>query len=88
MPKSKKWFQKAVAKGVTTNLNGWSKSQSASVRRRRALASRPKNWNLDTRYLSAGRALQALANVTKDRLTKIRAKADADYFFRKARKLS
>lgn len=78
----KKWFQPAVEKGRTKNLNGWSKSQSASTRRRRALSSRPSNWSLQKRRLSAARALQALANVSRDTATARKAKSDADYFFR------
>ena len=51
-------------------------------RRAKALASRPKNWTLKKRKLSAGRALIALANVTKDKKTKQLAKKDAKYFFK------
>ena len=35
------------------------------------------------RYISAGRALQELANVTKDEGTRKAASSDAEYFFRK-----
>lgn len=80
-----KWFQKAVRKGRTKNLNGWSKKQTANVRRQRALGSRPSNYPKRKRLVSAGRALQALANVTQDRATKKIAKSDAEYFFRKAK---
>lgn len=45
--------------------------------------SRPKNWTLRNRYLSAGRALRALANVTKDKETRYKASKDARYFFDK-----
>jgi len=77
----KKWFQEAVKKRPPYNLGGWSKSQSPETRRRLALASRPSNWSLHKRRLSAARALQALANVTKDPATKRAAQADANYFF-------
>lgn len=79
---AKKWFQKAVKSGPTKSLGGWKKSQSAATRRRHALESRPSNWSLHKRRLSAARALQALANVTKDRQTKIKAQRDANYFYR------
>ena len=42
------------------------KSQPARIRRRKVLSSRPKLWSLKKRYLSAGRALQALVNVTRN----------------------
>ena len=77
----KKWFGKAVMDKPPYDLGGWSKSQSTSTRRRNALTSRPKNWTLNHRRLSAGRALQALANVTKDKRTKVLAQRDANYFF-------
>jgi len=82
---ARKWFQKAVRKGRTKNLNGWSKNLPSDLRRARAFRSRPSNWNRRQRLVSAGRALQALANVTQDRETRIKAKADAEYFFRKAK---
>lgn len=78
----KEWFQSAVEEGVTKNLGGWRKSLSASTRRDRALASRPSTWSLQKRRLSAARALQALANVTKDAGTRRAASSDAKYFFR------
>jgi len=83
--KKKKWFREAVYARPPNTLGGWSKGQTPAVRRRHALASRPKNWSMDRRYLSAARALQALANVTKDPGTKRAAQADARYFYRKAR---
>ena len=78
----KEWFKKAVNARPPNNLGGWNKSQSTVTRRRLALESRPKNWSLHRRRLSAGRALQALANVTKDKRTAELAKRDANYFFR------
>jgi len=83
--KKRKWFQEAVRKKPPYSLKGWSKSKSAEARRRLALASRPKNWTLKRRYRSAGQALLALANVTKDKATKLKARQDAEYFFRKLR---
>ncbi len=80
MPK-KTWFKKAVNSKPPYTLGGWKFSQKPSTRRLHALNSRPKNWTMKHRYLSAGRALQALANVTKDSKTRINAKSDADYFF-------
>ena len=56
---------------------GWNKDDGQVKRRRAALASRRGN------YLKAGRALQSLANVTTDRETARKARADALYFFKK-----
>ena len=81
----RKWYKKAVYARAPYNLGGWSKSLPANIRRRRALGSRPKNWTIKHRYLSAGRALQALANITKDKRTKELAATDARYFFKKAK---
>lgn len=78
-----KWFKKAVMKKPPYSLGGWKKNQSPSVRRAKALASRPKSWSLKKRRLSAGRALIALANVTRDSRTEMAARADARYFFAK-----
>lgn len=76
----KKWYVKAVREKPPYNL-GWKKTQSTGVRRRAALSSRPKNWGLDKRRLSAARALNALANVTTDKRTEELARRDANYFF-------
>ena len=81
-----KWFRKAVKKRSPNTLGGWKKKLSAEARRRKALSSRPKNWNLDTKRRSAGRALTALANVTKDPETRKKARSDAEYFFRKLKR--
>jgi len=78
----KKWFRKAVMKKPPYHLD-WKKTQSTKVRRANAIASRPSNWTLKKRKLSAGRALIALANVTKDKKTERLARRDASYFFRK-----
>ena len=79
------WFQKAIMKKPPFTLGGWKKSQTVTVRRKHALSSRPKNWKPKKRYLSTARALQALANVTKDSKTKKVAKVDAEYFYKKAK---
>ena len=71
----KKWYKPKTH-------SGWSKDQSPSVRRAHLIASTPKNWSLHKRRLSAGRKIQALANITKDKTTEIKARADAKYFFR------
>jgi len=81
-----KWFQKAVRKGRTRNLNGWRKDLPAGERRARAYRSRVSNYSPHDKYLSAGRALIALANVTQDRETRAAARSDAEYFFRMAKK--
>lgn len=80
---AKKWFEEAVQARPPNTLGGWMKGQQASARRRKALASRPKNWSLDRKRRSAGRALQALANVTRDRRTEQVARQDARHFFSK-----
>jgi len=66
--KKKKWFKSEIH-------SGWSKSLSANERRELVLESH------DGDYLSAARSKQALANLTKDRDTKKKAQADADYFY-------
>jgi len=86
MVAKEKWYKKAVIEKPPYTLGGWKKTQSRATRRRLALASRPKNWTARHRRLSAGRALLALANVTKDNPTKEVAKADATYFFELAKK--
>lgn len=85
--RKKKWFGKAVRDKPPYTLGGWKKTYKPETRRRLALASRPPKWSLYRRYLSAGRALVALANVTKDMATIVRARADARYFFSKAKKI-
>ena len=77
----KKWFKKAILAKKPNTLGGWGKGKKIAIRRRLALASRPKSWTLKHRRLSAGRALQALANITKDKETREKAKADAKHFF-------
>jgi len=75
-----KWFK-------PKKHTGWEKGQSAATRRRKLLASTPKNWGRDKRYLQAGHRAQALANVTTDARTKKLASADAEYFFKKLRQV-
>lgn len=79
----RRWFRQGVMKRPPNDLGGWKKSQAPATRRRLALESRPKNWTLQRRRTSAGRALMALSNVTQDNPTRMRARADARYFFRK-----
>lgn len=63
-----KWFEPG-------RETGWSKSDGQAVRRRNVLKSRKGD------YLKAGRALQALSNVTKDDETRRKSRSDALYFF-------
>ena len=67
-PKSKQFYHPKVHMG-------WKKSQGAAIRR--ALALRAHKGD----KLATARALQALANVTTDRETKQKARADAQFFF-------
>lgn len=68
----KKWFN------PQNNLHGWEKDQTPGERRRNASKGRDD--------LSSARALQSLANVTKDMETKRTASVDAKYFFEKNKK--
>jgi len=83
-PKSKKWFQEAIGKRPPYHL-GWKKDKPQEQRIRLAIASRPKNWSEQQRTLSASRALQALANISTDRETASKAKADAEVLRRRLR---
>ena len=74
----KKWFKP----GKET---GWKKSQKPATRRSHLMKYTDKRKSLHNRYVQAGRKAQALANVTKDKATETKAKADAKYFFKKAR---
>lgn len=65
---SERWYNPKVH-------TGWRKADSASTRRSRMLHSHKGN------KLAAGRACQALANVTTDRQTKKLSRADALYFY-------
>ena len=79
MRRKKIWFHPKT-------YTGWRKTQKPVTRRRRLLSATPKSWSLKRRYLSAGRKALALANVTKDRVTRLKARSDAKYFFRKLKK--
>jgi len=82
----REWFQEAIYAKPPYTLKGWSKNQPAKTRRMLALKSRPKRWDIKKRYLSAARALQALANVSTDPETIKKARSDAKYFFDKAKR--
>ena len=69
-PKSKRWDGE-----VFKTKTGWSKDLSAEERRDMALDAH------DGDILATARGLQALANLSADRETKAKARADADYFF-------
>jgi hypothetical protein len=74
---AKKWFKPAVEAGLTSNLGGWSKDMPQDERLERAyLSRRPKSLSEDKKLLSVQRALQALANVTRDRETRAAARSD------------
>ncbi len=72
-PKGEQWYEPKTEMG-------WSKSQGAETRRRRALSAHKGS------RLSAARALGALANVTTDSATKRLAKADSQYFYAQHKK--
>ena len=67
-----KWFKPGVEMG-------WKKTMPLEERRQMALEAHGG----DT--LATARALQALANVSKDKPTKIAAEKDAKYFYRQHR---
>lgn len=77
--KKKYWFKPKTH-------TGWDKDNKASTRRRKLLSSTDKRKTMHDRYVSAARKIQALANVTQDKETERKAKSDAQYFFRKAKK--
>jgi len=94
LKKQKSGTSKKVSKNVSIKktenkqpdtLGGWSKDIITTKRRRLIIASRDKSLKMKERYLSAARALKALANVTKDAKTKKIASNDAKYFFGKAK---
>lgn len=80
------WTKELNNKNLQYNIGGWHKDQSPETRRRHVLTSRTKYQCSYKKYLSAARALQALANVTKDKETKLKALSDAKYFYEKSRK--
>jgi len=77
MGRRKKWFK-------PEKHRGWSKDQKTTTRRRRLLDSTDKRKSLHNRHLEAAKAIQALANVTKDTETEKLAKKDAGYHFKMA----
>lgn len=83
MVNNKKWFQTAIAAKPPNTLGNWHKNKPPHTRRASALRSRPANWTLQHKLLSCARALQALANVTRDTTTKKTAQMDANYFYRR-----
>ena len=78
-PKSHQWAKFNV-------VTGWSKDQKTSTRHSKMLSATSKSKPLHDRYVQAGRRLNQLANVTTDKPTEIKARADANYFFKKAKK--
>jgi len=77
-PPSKQWAR-------FETHTGWKKSQPATVRRRRVLAATDRRKSMANRYLEAGRMMLQLANVTTDRATEEKARADSKYFFAKSK---
>ena len=77
-----KWFKPKVH-------TGWRQTQSAATRRRKLLASTDKKMPMRSRYLLAGKRIQALSNVNirRNEKTSNIAKSDAKYFFKKLRKM-
>lgn len=72
-PKSKQWYDPKVH-------TGWKKSDPATTRRRRAIIAHKGN------RLAAARALQSLANVNTDPVTRRLAALDARYIFKMYKK--
>jgi len=68
-PKEKQWFEPQVE-------TGWRKDDSEPIRRAKVLDAHKGD------ELASARALGALANVTTDRETRSRARADAKYFYK------
>lgn len=64
---------------------GWNKNQGFVTRRDHLLASTDHRHSMHNRYLEAGRAAGALANVTTDNETRLKAQQDARYFLEKAK---
>lgn len=79
--KKKYWF-------APKTHTGWDKDNKAVTRRRKLLDATDKRKTIHDRYVEAARMIQALANVTKDKETAKKARADAVYFFKKAEKTS
>lgn len=77
-PKSQRWYK-------PKRELGWEKDMPQEQRIRVAISSRPKNWSDNKRILSSARALQALSNVSTDRETAKKAKADSEVLRRRLR---
>lgn len=77
--KKEKWFE-----GLKET--GWHKTQSADTRRRNLMDTTDHRKDIHDRRVQAARRMNALANVTTDRETEAKARADANYFYRKARR--
>lgn len=73
---SKKWIQ-TIPQGEPT---GWRKTDAQAVRRKIVLKSRHGD------ILAAARAMNLLANKTRDPDTKRKARGDARYFYGKYRR--
>ncbi len=65
---------------------GWKKDNCKEYRRRKVFESTDGRKSNHNRYIEAGRKMQTLANVTEDKETHKKAKKDADYFFKMAKK--
>ena len=65
---------------------GWDKDNKAITQRRKLLDATDKRKSFHYRYVQAARMIQSLASVTKDKPTETKARADAVYFFKKAKK--
>lgn len=67
--------------------SGWKKDMP--IRKRRNLVLRTsKAKSIKGKYLESARRMQALANLTTDRKTKMEAQRDAKYFFARYQKFS
>lgn len=78
---SQKWFKEAVEAKPPYTISSWTASSPAKKRRRACMLSCPDNWTTKHKYRRCARALQALANVTKDRKTAAAARPDSQYFW-------
>ena len=74
-PKAERWFEPSVR-------TGWQKDMPMAKRRRLVKSAHKGD------LLASARSMQALANVTTDRETRVKAQADANYFFKLHQKRS
>ena len=65
---------------------GWRKRHAPSTRRRSLMKTTDKRKSRHGRNLQAAKRANALANVTKDRETERKARADATHFYKRARR--